>query len=139
MILLALIVFLCLLLILIPTGIEMYRKKGELPPDTLNTDPLMKEYVFHTLLAKEEIDQILSDRGEYEGVSYRYDKHTSEITLTYFGASCRYRMTVEDLSERDIHLLRVTMLDTFVHGYIPYIVNVFFIKALDAVPVAYQG
>lgn len=131
--------FLFLALIVISPIIDALRKNRSTAKNVVNHNPFSTEFVYVIAFSKEEMDKRLSGRGEAVGIAYRYDKDRSLITLSIDGAERCYLLSVEDRTDEGTYLLRVTQQNGLTdRGYIPYLINPFFVKRLDAVPIAYQ-
>ena len=127
-------------LLVIGPYLKLLKKNRALNNYTVNHNVFLSDFVYCTKYSKEEIDRILSDRGETEGINYRYDKENAEIALSFYGgAGVRYSLTVEPAAELNENFLRVTMNHLWhPKSSAPYFVNLFFIKRLDAVPIPYR-
>ena len=133
------IIFLFLALIVISPIIDALRKNRSTAKNVVNHNPFSTEFVYVIAFSKEEMDKRLSGRGEAVGIAYRYDKDRSLITLSINGAERCYLLSVGDRTDEGTYLLRVTQQNVLTdRGFIPYLINPFFVKRLDAVPIAYQ-
>lgn len=133
------IIFLFFALIVISPIIDALRKNRSTAKSVVNHNPFSTEFVYVIAFSKKEMDKRLSGRGEAVGIAYRYDKDRSLITLSIDGSERCYLLSVEDRTDEGTYLLRVTQQNGLTdRGYIPYLINPFFVKRLDAVPIAYQ-
>ncbi len=127
-----------LLLIILPTEINVYKKYKSAKGNVNNTDALMRNFCYFVPHSEEEIRRILRVPNIYDDMKYTYDDAQSTITFQSLehGGPVRYSLCFTECSGG--LMLKVSQIDLLPpQNNFPYLQNVFWSKKINARPRAF--
>ena len=116
---------------------EIWRENQDVYVNLRRIKPFKTTRTFTVRYHMDEIGELLGSAGSVDGIAYEYDREDSVLILKYQFHQQEYVLSLEKDSGSEDYILSVTTSGILKEGTLFNMVNRFFIKALDAVPVAY--
>ena len=130
------IAFLLLCIVTVYGILKSYFKDRKVRNGVMNSDTFMRRYVYALKCGKQDVIDKLSTHSAYDKPEYLFDEEALIITFIHLNAKSKYQLS---FIERDnCNYLYVHQIDWLQKSHIPYMINEFWIKKVDAVPVEYS-
>lgn len=132
--------FILAFLIAIPVSLYLIlrpaARQRQVSSGVINYDTFMKKFCFSIDMTKEQVYSQLNLPNVHDVLEYELDEHNAVITFKRYSGRYSYKITFDNVD--GCHILWVEQISLISGANVPYLINEFFIKKLDAKPVAYK-
>lgn len=124
-----------LAVVLIPY-FEALSKNKKASDGIVNYDVFMRRFCYKIQMTQEEIFKALSVPSVLDEIEYQFDANEAVIIFTVYNTKLKYRLSITEFS--DYSILKAEKIDMFSKGPEPNLINPFWVRKLNAIPIAYR-